>query len=249
MKTIVVYYSLEGNTALIARGLAETLGADILRLETEKPFPEQAPAKYFKGGMSTVFRFKPKLKSPIPDLSAYDFIVLGTPVWAGSYAAPIHTLVKKHGFSGKKLAFFLCCGGGDTEKCLTRLKNALPGNDFAGELVFVEPLRQESRAAALEKAVAWAQSLMGGGEVPAPQDAEQAEEVPSSDDTENAGEAAVSEDVEKAEEAVVAEDAERVEEVPSSDDTEKTEEAAVPEDAEKTEEIAASEDAEKAEKA
>ncbi|MEL7603140.1 MAG: hypothetical protein AAGU77_08275, partial [Bacillota bacterium] len=188
--------------------------------------------------------FKPKLKSPVPDLSAYDFIVLGTPVWAGSYAAPIHTLVKKHGFSGKKLAFFLCCGGGDTEKCLTRLKNALPGNDFAGELVFVEPLRQESRAAALEKAVAWAQSLMGGGEA-----AEQVEEVPSSDDTENAGEAAVSEDVEKAEEAVVAEDTERVEEAPASGDAESAEEAAVSEDAEKAEGTEVSEDTEKPEEA
>lgn len=159
MKTIVVYYSLEGNTALIARRLAETLGADILRLETEKPYPEKAPAKFFKGGMSTVFKCKPKLKNPVPDLSAYDAVVLGTPVWAGSYAAPVHTLVKKHGFSGKKLAFFLCCGGGDTEKCFAQLKKALPGNDYAGEIVFVEPLQEDKRAEALEKAAAWAESL------------------------------------------------------------------------------------------
>ncbi len=194
MKTIVVYYSLEGNTALIARELAQTLGADILRLETEKPFPEQAPAKYLKGGMNSVFRLKPKLKSPIPDLSAYDFVVLGAPVWAGSYAAPLHTLVKKHSFSGKKLAFFLCCGGGETEKCLTRLKKALPGNDYVGEVVFVEPLRQENRAAALEKAVVWAESLGQGArepraggapmEAPVPEVEERVEEASASKDTE-----------------------------------------------------------------
>ena len=158
MKTLVAFYTLEGNTEFIAEAIAENLGADTLKLETLKPFPTQAPAKYFKGGMSAVFKLKPKLKNQNIDLSSYDNIVLGTPVWASTYAAPMNTLLKKHKFTGKKVALFLCSAGPDVEKCLVKLRKALEGNEIVGDIDFMNPIKKDKEKMT-SKAIAWAESL------------------------------------------------------------------------------------------
>ncbi len=158
MKTLVAFYSLEGYTELVAGIIAKKLGADILKLETEKPFPKEGFAKFFKGGMSAVFKLTPKLKNQNIDLRSYDNIVLGTPVWASTYASPINTLIKKHKFTGKKVALLLCSGGPDVEKCVVNLKKALDGNEIVGDINFTEPQKQD-REAVEKRAAEWAESL------------------------------------------------------------------------------------------
>jgi len=158
MKTLVVFYSLGGNTEFVAEILAKKLQADIVKLETVKPFPNEGFKKYVIGGMTTVFKMKPKLANRGLDLAAYDNIVLGTPVWAGSYASPLHTFIRRNENKGKKIAIFLCSGGDDVEKCFAKLKNELPGNSFAGEIDFIEPLSKDKNEVA-KKAVSWAGTL------------------------------------------------------------------------------------------
>lgn len=158
MKTLVLFYSLEGNTEFIANTVAEKLGADILKLETVKPFPKEGFNKFFKGGMSVVFKSKPKLSNKNIDLSPYDSIIIGTPIWAGSFASPFNTLFKSHPFSGKKVAFFTCSGGGDDEKCLENFKAKLSGNSFVGSIAFKEPLKQDKEEIT-QNAIKWAEGL------------------------------------------------------------------------------------------
>jgi len=158
MKTLVAFYSLEGNTDFIAHIIAEKLGADLIKLEPVKPYPTKGFKKFFIGGMSAVRKATPKLKTENIDTAAYDNIVLGSPVWAGTFAPPLNTLLKKQGIKGKKLAFFLCSGGGDVAKCLTNLKTALDGNTFVGEIDFMEPLKNGKEEAG-HKAAVWAETL------------------------------------------------------------------------------------------
>ena len=158
MKTLVAFYSLEGYTELVAGIVAAKLGADILKLETEKPFPTKGFAKFFRGGMSAVFKFTPKLKNRNINLSSYDNIVLGTPVWASTYASPMNTLIKNYKFTGKKVALLICSGGSDVEKCLINFRKALVGNEIVGDINFTEPQKQYKDEVA-KKANAWAESL------------------------------------------------------------------------------------------
>lgn len=159
MKTLVVFYSLEGNTEFVAGVLANKLKADLMKLETVKPFPTEAPAKFFKGGMSAVFKAKPKLSNKSIDIKQYDNIVIGSPVWASTHASPINSFIKQYRFTGKKVALFVCSGGPDVEKCFTKLKKALGENSFVGEIDFIEPLKNGKDEAA-QKAEQWAQSLL-----------------------------------------------------------------------------------------
>lgn len=158
MKTLVAYYSLDGNTAFIAQIIAEKLGADIMKLEPIKPYPTKGFKKFLVGGMGAVRKATPELKNENINTAQYDNIVLGSPVWAGTFAPPLNTLLKKHGFKGKKLAFFLCSGGGDVAKCLTKLKAAFAGNTFVGEIDFMLPLKNGKEEAG-HKAAVWAETL------------------------------------------------------------------------------------------
>ncbi|HEX3076439.1 MAG TPA: hypothetical protein VHQ24_06210 [Lachnospiraceae bacterium] len=50
MKTIIVFYSLEGNTKYAAETIAARIGADILELKTQKEKSGGTFSTYFWGG-------------------------------------------------------------------------------------------------------------------------------------------------------------------------------------------------------
>lgn len=158
MKTLVVFYSLDGNTEFMAGILAKKLQADLVKLQLKKPYAVEGFKKFFLLGMRAVFKSKPKLANETIDISRYDNIVIGTPVWAGSQSTPINSFIKQYKFSDKKVALFVCSGGPDVEKCFAKMKKALGENDFVGEIDFVEPIKNGKDEAA-SKAEQWAQSL------------------------------------------------------------------------------------------
>ena len=55
MKSIIVYYSLEGSTKMIAEKLAEKTGADLLEIRSVKKYPTKGPAKFIVGGKDAAF--------------------------------------------------------------------------------------------------------------------------------------------------------------------------------------------------
>ena len=62
MKTLIVYYSLEGNTEYAASRIAAAAGADLLRIEPAKQYPDKGFKKFFWGGKSAVMAETPDLK-------------------------------------------------------------------------------------------------------------------------------------------------------------------------------------------
>ena len=59
-------------------------------------------------------------------ISDYDVIFLGYPIWFGTYAVPIATLVKENDFAGKTLVPFCTFGSGGLNTSSDALKKALP---------------------------------------------------------------------------------------------------------------------------
>ena len=141
MKTLIVYYSLTGNTAYIAEKLAKGLGADALRLEAQKAYPDKGFKKFFWGGKSAVMGEKPALVPYTCDLSQYERVIIASPVWAGTFAPPLRTFIedKREALNGKKFAALLCCAGGDTFKPFEKLRSALNVEQFEAQAVLVDP--------------------------------------------------------------------------------------------------------------
>ncbi len=139
MKTLIVYYSLEGNTAFAAEKLAAALGADTLRLEPVKAYPTGGFRKFFWGGKSAVMAETPQLLPYAFDPAAYDRIVFGFPVWAGNVTPPICTFIRDNDLKGKRIAAFACESGSGAEKAMARLKAALGIGALEAEAVLIDP--------------------------------------------------------------------------------------------------------------
>ena len=141
MRTIIVYYSLEGNTAFTAEKLAGLLGAELLRLEPEKEYPSSGMKKFLWGGKSAVMGEEPPLKPYVFRGEDWDRIILGFPVWAGTVTPPIRTFVKAHGgeLAGKPVAAFACQSGAGGEKALKKLAALLGRESLEAELVLNDP--------------------------------------------------------------------------------------------------------------
>ena len=141
MRTLLVFYSLEGNTEYVANKIREKTGADILKLVPKKAYPDKGFAKFFWGGKSAVMAEKPELEPYEMDLSAYEAVMFGFPVWASNFAPPIRTFVEENrsGLSNKKLAAFACQSGAGAEKAFAKLAKTIGVGDFDKKAIFIDP--------------------------------------------------------------------------------------------------------------
>jgi len=141
MKKLIVYYSLEGNTELVAGKIQKNIDADVIRLIPKKEYPKGNFKKYLWGGKSVTLGEKPELMEYSFVVDDYDVIVIGTPIWAGTFAPPIKTFLADNKLSGKDIYLFACSGGGSADKCFEKLKGILTGNQIVDSINFVEPLK------------------------------------------------------------------------------------------------------------
>ena len=159
MKKLIIYYSFEGNTKLIAENIAKTINADVLEIKPEKEIKTKGFMKFFWGGKQAMMNEKPALLPLNKNPENYDIIFIGTPVWAWGPAPPLKTFFDKHNFENKRIALF-CCHGGGKGKIFEKMKQ-LSGeqNEFIGQIDFIEPLKRKTEKK-VKKAVEWAEAII-----------------------------------------------------------------------------------------
>lgn len=145
MRTIVIYHSLTGTTRALAERVGEAVEADLVEVRPSRPYSRLAV--YLIGGLRAR-RFEADAVEPASiDVSAYDRLVIGTPVWAGFPTPVINAAVAKlQGAHGKNAVTFATCGvsPGNT---LPTLRSALAakGVRVEGEFAFSRPDLRDSR--------------------------------------------------------------------------------------------------------
>ncbi|HAL73813.1 MAG TPA: flavodoxin [Clostridiales bacterium] len=112
MKTLVAYYSLDGNTRRVAEAIAAAMSTDLLYIRPYKEIKAKWFWKYFLGGAQVSMGLTPKLMPMIPDPADYEFILLGSPVWARSFTPPVKAFLRTDVIKGKKIAFFFSHSSG-----------------------------------------------------------------------------------------------------------------------------------------
>ncbi len=101
-KTLVVYYSWScGNTEKIAEQLADACDADIARIETVVPYPEDYQETVDQGQREVNAGFMPEIEPLECNPADYDVIVIGTPTWWYTMAPAVKTFIAENDFSGK----------------------------------------------------------------------------------------------------------------------------------------------------
>jgi flavodoxin len=140
MKKLVIYYSLNGSTKYIAEKICKELNADILELKPVKSMNPKGFMKFVWGGKQVLFHEQPKLEPIKEDIQSYDFVVFGTPVWAGSYVPAFNTFFRDNKLVHKRIALF-CCHDGSKGKVFDNFKNSLQTSNVVSEIDFKYPAK------------------------------------------------------------------------------------------------------------
>jgi len=110
MKAAVVYYTFGGSTKKEAERIGAELGAPVYRVK--EAHNRSFLGSFIPGGLQARMRRKPKIQPAGFDLSGFDKIYLGCPVWA-AYPAPAFNAMAALLPAGKEVEIFLCAGGND----------------------------------------------------------------------------------------------------------------------------------------
>ena len=125
-KKLVLYYSENGTTKAVAEEIQKQLGADIEAIEAVEPYSGDFQATIQRSGKERESGQSPAIKPLAKKIADYDVIFLGYPIWFGTYAMPIVTLVKEQDFAGKTVVPFCTFGSGGLNTSTADLKKALP---------------------------------------------------------------------------------------------------------------------------
>ena len=123
-KMLVVYYSQLGNTKAVATEIATRLHADMEEITPVIPYEDDFQATVERGKKELDEGNFPEIQPLTADVSNYDVIFIGFPVWFGTYAPPIATFLSQVDLSGKKIVPFCTFGSGGLESSTKKLAEA-----------------------------------------------------------------------------------------------------------------------------
>lgn len=121
-RILVVYYSRNGHTRAVAEEIAHALGG----AETEEirdTVERRGLRGYLRSGRDAIKKRETTLATPGRDVSAYDFVVVGGPVWAGGLSSPVRTWLRAHGRELRTVAFFLSTAAPRATRCSRRCRS------------------------------------------------------------------------------------------------------------------------------
>jgi len=131
-KYLVVYYSWTGNTAKVGNLIAETLSADIERINEVKP--RGGPFAFPSAVVASLLKKSPEIVQPTKSVADYDVVILGCPVWASNMATPMRAYIMQENPKIKQVAFFCTLGGSGGKAAMTRME-ALCGRAPLADLI------------------------------------------------------------------------------------------------------------------
>lgn len=130
-RILIAYYSLSGHTHAVAQAIARRLDADVDRIRDARPRIS------VRSGLEAVFRLSPRIAEPEARPSAYDLVLIGSPVWAASMAAPMRTYLRRMQGEFGKTAFFVTQASSNGPRAIRDMAK-LAGVEPAGALVVSE---------------------------------------------------------------------------------------------------------------
>ena len=133
-KRLVAYFSASGVTKKVAEMVADAAGCDLYEITPKVPYTKADLNWMDKKSRSSVEMsdktIRPEIAGENIDVSAYDEILIGFPIWW--YVAPtiINTFLESHDFSGKKIILFATSGGSGFGNTVKELQPSAPGAEI-----------------------------------------------------------------------------------------------------------------------
>ena len=139
-KKLVTYFSASGVTKAVAEKLAQAVSADIYEIVPKVLYTEADLDWRDKTSRSTIemndLSYRPEMAEGDVDISTYDTVYVGFPIWW--YIAPtiINTFLEKYDWNGKKIVLFATSGGSGWGKTVEKLETSCKGAEIVeGKIV------------------------------------------------------------------------------------------------------------------
>ncbi|MCI9596742.1 MAG: flavodoxin [Firmicutes bacterium] len=114
-KGLVAYFSASGVTANVAEKLAKEIGAELFEIQPEIPYTNADLNWQDSKSRSSIemkdTNCRPAIRSKVEDMSQFDVIFIGFPVWWYREPSIIDTFMETYDFSGKTVVPFVTSGG------------------------------------------------------------------------------------------------------------------------------------------
>ena len=154
--TLVVYFSATGNTQAVAQTIADTLGAEIYQIVPEQPYTDEDLNWNVADSRVNVEHedpsFRPAIAGGVPDLSGYDTIFIGYPLWWREAPNIVWNFVESADLSGKTVIPFCTSMSDDIGSSGDTLAAMAPEATWLAGARFGESLDEAS-------VVAWVEGL------------------------------------------------------------------------------------------
>ena len=164
-KSLVVYFSradenygvgniTEGNTAILAKMIAQKTGSDIFEIVPEKAYPKSYNECTTVAKEEQRKKARPAYKGEI-DTSAYDTIYIGYPIWWGDLPMVVYTFLEAHDLSGKIIVPFCTHEGSGLSGTDNNIKKLYKNVTMKKALAMTGRTAQNNRKEAEKQVDAW----------------------------------------------------------------------------------------------
>ncbi len=151
-KYLVAYFSLSGNTKSVAEKIADCKNADLFEIKPVEEYPTDYTTVVNIAKKEKNSDYQPDLVD-YGDVSDYDVIFIGTPVWWYTMAQVVKAYVLHNDFSGKIIVPFCTHGGGGASSTYSDLQK------YAPDATVLKGLTVYGDSASLEDIQSWIKEL------------------------------------------------------------------------------------------
>lgn len=125
-KVLIVYFSHTGNTRTIAGYIHDMVDSDMVELKTEDTYTDDYDMLLAQIRQEVADEYCPPLATRIENISSYDVIFIGYPIWVETAAPPVRTFLTTYDLSGKTVIPFCTSGTSSAETSYRLVRSLCP---------------------------------------------------------------------------------------------------------------------------
>lgn len=131
-KSLVIYFSRTGNTKLVAEEIQSLTGSDLVGLKTVIPYPDSYNDCLAQAQEERANNARPELAVTVSNMSEYDTVYAGYPIWCYTAPMAIFTFFESYDFTGKTVILFCTSGSSSITQSVTEIRSVCSGNVLDG---------------------------------------------------------------------------------------------------------------------
>lgn len=121
-RILIAYFSMSGNTRLIARDIQKMTGGDLFEIKAVREYGPDFDSAVEQAREELQNRARPALQAKVVNMQDYDVVFVGFPNWVGTMPMAVFSFLEQHDFTGKTLVPFCTHGTSGISNTITDLK-------------------------------------------------------------------------------------------------------------------------------